>query len=127
MAFGHTVGAVLAVPEAGSAESQLVESMRRVSINGISVQRTFWDGYFGSALLLSVLFVACAAQFLLLSIRRDDSAPEFRFTCGLWTAAFAAATAIAARHFVEPPFVVSALITASLGVATLVARRGQSS
>jgi len=121
----HTAGGMFGSPRNAvqSAARSVVQSLH---FDAFGSYRSYWDFYFGFGLVTSVtLLLSAALLWQLASLVKTDSAKARPFLAMLFLA-FIAIAVISWIYFFAPPFVFEIAIATCIGVAFVLAGKGNS-
>lgn len=119
-AAGHNIGFKNVDPKWGV--DPLVAMMRGLHFKIQGSDRTYWDFYLGFGFFVTVLLLFAAVACWQLGMLKPEVLSQMQLTSWALAAAFAAVTYLSWRYFFPTPLVFSALTTALLAVAAVLAR-----
>ena len=114
--IAHATLIVFASPKHGADEAAVIDAMRSHRFNFLGAQRSYWEFYFGYALIAAVICLVETALFWQVA----GFGPEvIRAVAGIFIAFNLVHAALAWRYFFVTPIIPDLLITACLVIAWL--------
>ena len=113
----HTFLVVFSSPKHGPEEISVIETMRSHKFNFLGSQRSYWDFYFGYALMAAFVCLVQAVLFWQLAAMGAASLPLFRFVVGLFVVANVVHALLSWKYFFITPIIPDLVIAACLVLA----------
>jgi hypothetical protein len=115
--IAHAALIVFASPKHGPEEVAVIEAMKSHRFNFLGAQRSYWDFYFGYALIAAIICLVEAVLFWLVAGVASLSPSVIRPIAGVFIAFNIMHALLAARFFFITPIVPDILITLCLVLA----------
>jgi hypothetical protein len=113
----HTVLILFSSPKHGPEEVAVVEAMKAHKFDFLGSKRSYWDFYFGYALMAAVVCFVQAVLFWQLAEFADVSQPLVRAVTALFLVANVVHALLAWRYFFITPIVPDIVIVVCLALA----------